>query len=278
MFESAHDTQNINSSTNTTTNGENINNVYEQTLQTPQYTPSPTGGIIMEKYNNGFKPKHQLSERDLRAKKYIFYMFATVFIYIAGFAYFILNLEYECEFPLTKTDAIITLTGETKRITDSIAELARGTAPRLFISGVHRQAPIEKVINKTIANLQSHGKIFISTDSLKSRIETGRAENTIENALESAVWVGKNNISSVRIMTSFYHLPRVRLLFDKYLPKTTKIYHPITFAKLGKNPLHDPKVIVLLLSEYNKYLITYLWNILGLETKTVLTIQGVITK
>ncbi|MBR1544894.1 MAG: YdcF family protein [Alphaproteobacteria bacterium] len=169
---------------------------------------------------------------------------------------------------------MIVLTGETRRITDGIAELARGNSPKLFISGVYLQAPISKVIDKTISNLQKDKKLSSSADSFKAKISTGKAENTIENALESAIWVKKNNVETVRLITSFYHMPRSKLLFQKYLPKTTIIYHPISFSQSRFTTLTNTHMLGLVFSEYNKFILTYIWNLTGLETKTALRIQG----
>lgn len=232
--------------------------------------------MVIEKYKEGFKPTKDLSEKQLRAKKYIIRIFLCLVAYLLGFLYFALSLEYKTEYPNEKTDAIIILTGETKRIVDGINEFAKGNADRLFISGVHRQAPIEKVINKSIAQLQRDGKLLSSPDAIRSRIETGIAENTIENALESAVWAGKNNIKSIRLITSYYHMPRAKLLFKKYLPKKTIIYHPIPLSEKGNSPFSNPKILYLVFGEYNKYMLTYLWNLSGIETKTAVKIQGVL--
>ena len=230
----------------------------------------------IEKYKKGFKPKKELSESDLRAKKYIIYMFIGFLIYLLGFVYFALTLEYGPEYKNEQTDAIIVLTGETKRITESIEELNKGNSPKLFISGVYLQSPLSKLIDKTILGLQKSGKLKTTPDSLKSKISTGKAENTIENALESAVWVKKNNVETIRLITSFYHMPRAKLLFQKYLPNTVIIYHPISFSQSRITTLFNAHMLGLIFSEYNKYLLTYIWNLTGLETKTALRLQGVL--
>ena len=230
----------------------------------------------IEKYKEGFKPKKELSESDLRAKKYIIYMFIGFLIYLLGFVYFALTLEYGPEYKNEQTDAIIVLTGETKRITESIEELNKGNSPKLFISGVYLQSPLSKLIDKTILGLQKSGKLKTTPDSLKSKISTGKAENTIENALESAVWVKKNNVETIRLITSFYHMPRAKLLFQKYLPNTVIIYHPISFSQSRITTLFNTHMLGLIFSEYNKYLLTYIWNLTGLETKTALRLQGVL--
>ena len=217
-----------------------------------------------------------ISQDNQRAKKYIIYMFIVFCIYFTGFIYFTFTLNYKPIHTKEKADAIIVLTGETHRIVKGVEELNNGTAPKLFISGVHLQGPLSKVIDKTILDLKESNKLSVSAEYLKSKIYTGQAENTIENALESATWVNKNNIKSIYLITSFYHMPRSKLLFEKYLPKTRIIYQPILFSKGYLNTLSDPNILSLIFSEYNKYLLTYIWNITGLETKTALKIQGVL--
>ncbi|MBR1544893.1 MAG: hypothetical protein IJ638_03045 [Alphaproteobacteria bacterium] len=51
----------------------------------------------IEKYKEGFKPKKELSESELRAKKYVLWMLVVFLLYLLGFAYFALTLEYESE-------------------------------------------------------------------------------------------------------------------------------------------------------------------------------------
>lgn len=228
----------------------------------------------MEKYNNGFKPQADISSRNKKAKQYIIIMLIAFLIYILGFVYFALNIQYKTDYPTEKTDAIIALTGETIRITESIKELAKSNAHKLFISGVHRQAPIEKVINNTINEINKLHNPIYNTNNLKAKIEIGKAENTIENALESAIWVRKNNIKSIRLITSYYHVPRSKLIFDKYLPNTLIIYHPISLSHTDFTSIFNSQTLYLLFSEYNKYILTYIWNITGIEANTILKIQG----
>ena len=209
---------------------------------------------------------------ECKEKKYVIIIGIVILIYLLGFIVFALTLEYNPKDINTTADAIVVLTGETRRITKGIEELNKGLAPKLFISGVHLQAPLSKVIDKTILDLKKENKLSLPPDSLKSKISTGKAENTIENALESAVWVNENNVKKIRLITSFYHMPRSKLLFKKYLPYTTIIYHPI--SSKNEEKLTNTHTLELIFGEYNKYLLTYIWNLTGLETKTALKIQG----
>ena len=84
----------------------------------------------------------------------------------------------------------------------------------------------------------------------------------------------KNNIKSIRLITSYYHIPRSKLIFDKYLPNTLIIYHPISLSHTDFTSIFNSQTLYLLFSEYNKYILTYIWNITGIEANTILKIQG----
>lgn len=227
---------------------------------------------VVEKYKEGFKPTNTFLTES-RSRKIILWMIALLFAYLIGFVVFALRLNFTDQSPNEKTDAIIVLTGETKRITDSIEEFAKGNAHRLFISGIHRQSSLEKLIDKTIFDLQKEGKLKTSKENLKARISTGRAENTIENGLESATWIKNNKVESIRLITSYYHMPRSKLIFEKYIPNIKIIEHPITFANKKPNIFSNSKQLRLTFSEYNKYILTYIWNKAGFESTFILKIQ-----
>ncbi len=227
---------------------------------------------VVEKYKEGFKPTDTFLTEN-RSRKIILWMIALLFAYLIGFMVFALRLNFTDQSPNEKTDAIIVLTGETKRITDSIEEFAKGNANRLFISGIHKQSSLEKLIDKTIFDLQKEGKLKTSKENLKSRISTGRAENTIENGLESATWIKNNKVESIRLITSYYHMPRSKLIFEKYIPNVKIIEHPITFANKKPNIFSNSRQLRLTFSEYNKYIMTYIWNKAGFESTFILKIQ-----
>ena len=226
---------------------------------------------IVERYKEGFKPKSSIINEE-NSKKIVLFLFGLVIIYFIGFIIFAYKLNYEDTTPNEPTDAIIVLTGESKRITDSIKELAKNNSNKLFISGIYKQSSLENLINKTIQDLQNEKSLKISPQSLKSRISMGRAENTIENGLESASWIQKNNINSIRLMTSYYHMPRSKLIFEKYIPHIKIIEHPILFGE-KKPSIFDKNVFKVLFSEYNKYIITYIWNKAGFESTFILKLQ-----
>ena len=171
--------------------------------------------------------------------------------------------------PNNTTDVIVVLTGASGRITEGIKQLVAGNGERLFISGVYKKNSNNNVIRTVISKL-TKTNIFIASDIL-TKIDEGKAKSTIENALETKNYIDENNIKSIRLITSFYHIPRVKILFSKYIPTTKIIYHPIYTQKEKNLFKHNNFIIVF--SEYNKFLITILLDKLNIDTKTILKLQ-----
>lgn len=115
--------------------------------------------------------------------------------------------------PEQRTDAIIVLTGGKKRIDEGISLLGRNLSDRLFISGVNKGTGLNDLTG---------GKDAPCCITLGYR-----AEDTIGNADEARTWVRENNIRSIRLVTSNYHMARARLEFDRAIPELTIYDHPI---------------------------------------------------
>lgn len=226
---------------------------------------------ILETHNGGFKPGGPFLSKD-RSRKIILWMFALGALYMLGFLAFLLRLPSGDARPEERTEAIIALTGETRRVTEAVRELARGDSERLFISGVHRSAPIGRVVDRAIDELKKERKFMGTRESLRAKIQIGSAENTIENALESRRWVKDGGISGVRLMTSYYHMPRSLMVFEKYLPDVEIVPHPVG-PEGGGSVFASAERLKLAFSEYNKYIATFVWNQIGLEDSFALKLQ-----
>jgi uncharacterized SAM-binding protein YcdF (DUF218 family) len=226
---------------------------------------------VLEIHGGGFRPKEQFFSEE-RSRKIILALLALAAAYMVGFVVFALRLDTKDKHAGERTDAIIVLTGETRRITEAVRELAKGNSDRLFISGVHRPAPVERVVERTIEDMRREKALRGSRESLLAKIQKGKAENTIENGLESSRWARDNNIRSVRLMTSYYHMPRSLLIFRKYLPNAEIIPHPV--MPEGGGSAFSPARLRLAFSEYNKYMATFIWNQLGLEDSFLMRLQG----
>lgn len=155
-----------------------------------------------------------------------------------------------------KTDAIIVLTGGSLRLETGFALLARGKADKLLVSGVDKGVPIEEVLRIT----------GMTQEDLACCVTLGyMAEDTGSNASESAAWVRNNRITSVRLVTSGYHMPRSLLEFRAALPGVEIVPHPVFPEQVM---IHEwwrrPGTASLVIGEYNKYLLAAVRNFVGL--------------
>lgn len=127
--------------------------------------------------------------------QYFIGILATVWVILfLVFCLRAISLKYT---PLIKSDAIVVLTGGSDhRIETGINLLKKNWAHTLFISGVNKIVRDKDLLKETDANLQS----VIHLGYL--------AQNTHTNALEVSQWVEDNNIKSIILVTSFYHMPR----------------------------------------------------------------------
>lgn len=139
-----------------------------------------------------------------------------------------------------KTDAIIVLTGGNSRVEEGLALLNRGTAPKIFISGVHQDVQPEEILG-------------MSNDTPSSSdVELGyEATTTQQNGEETRDWIEMNEISSVRLVTNNYHMLRAFMEVKSTSPNVVIVLHPV---KHSDHDLNDPSFWKLLFSEYHKVL------------------------
>jgi uncharacterized SAM-binding protein YcdF (DUF218 family) len=184
---------------------------------------------------------------------------AAVFYFIG---FFVFAFSLKTANPAGKTDAIIALTGDSARIAAGVRGIAHGRSNRLFISGVqtHNEPRLAEVINAAIARMRREGKLRISEEDIRAKIaKPGEAMDTLQNGLESRRWCIQNGVKSVRLVTSFYHMPRAKLVFSRMMPEATIIVEPI--PAMGKSSVFSSaRLFRLGLSEYNKFVATYIWS------------------
>jgi uncharacterized SAM-binding protein YcdF (DUF218 family) len=81
-----------------------------------------------------------------------------------------------------------------------------------------------------------------------------KARNTQGNAQETAQWIAEQNINSIRLVTTNYHMRRSLIHFQRCLPRSILIIpHPIT-----EELKWDLKTLSLLWNEYHKFLRDYI--------------------
>jgi len=146
------------------------------------------------------------------------------------------------------TDAIVVLTGGSRRLDVGLTLLAENAAERLFISGVYRGIDVNQLLTMFRDN----------PDGLASRVEIGNATDTSENAMETADWARANNIQSIRLVTAAYHMPRSMLEFSYWMPGVTLTPHPVFPDHVKEDWWLWPGTTWLVVKEYNKYLVVKL--------------------
>ncbi len=172
----------------------------------------------------------------------------------AGWLWFATSLSMSFpEKESVKTDAIIVLTGGKGRINTGLDLLSKKAAPKLFISGVHENVSKKDLLSRW-KKPEAKEPCCISLGY--------EAKDTFENAIEVQKWVTGNNINSVRLVTSSYHMPRAYMQVSALLPETTIIRHPITSDDF--QPWKD-RFWSLSFAEYNKIL--FVWLKLGQGNK-----------
>jgi len=162
-----------------------------------------------------------------------------------GLVQFTTTIPKEISNDLARTDAIVVLTGGSERITTGVYLLANGLADKLFISGVG--APVSP--------LDLISEEFKSPDVIAAKITLGKmAEDTPGNALETRQWVTSEKISSIRVVTAAYHMPRSLRELEYAMPEIMIIPHPVFPIQVKEKWWRHPGTASLVASEYTKFL------------------------
>ena len=152
--------------------------------------------------------------------------------WMLGFAWFALFLPQPVA--MAKTDGVVVLTGGAGRIDRGLVVLEKGSARRMLISGVDLDVKPAELA----AEYKRPLKLFACC------IDLGfRAVDTRSNGLETARWVARNKIKTLRLVTHDWHMRRARLELKLALPEgvtviedavTTKPTFPILFTEYHK--------------------------------------------
>lgn len=125
----------------------------------------------------------------------------------AGFIVFAMSLPQPAA--AERTDAVVVLTGGAGRIERAVDVLDRGWSGRMLVSGV----------DPTVRRREFAAQFKISEARMACCVTLGyRAFDTTSNAREVTDWVQENKISSIRLVTSDWHLRRARAELSKVLP------------------------------------------------------------
>jgi uncharacterized SAM-binding protein YcdF (DUF218 family) len=162
-------------------------------------------------------------------------------LYVLGFVLFAVSLGKPAG--SERTEALVVLTGGTGRIERAMAVLKRGDAERMLISGAD-----PSVTRADLARRLGPGTLA----TLRCCVDLGsESVDTRSNAEEARRWMTRRGYTSVRLVTSDWHMRRAAYEFRSDLPK----------ARIIEDAVPTRPSLFILFAEYNKYLLrrTALW-------------------
>lgn len=153
----------------------------------------------------------------------------------------------------TKTDAIAVLTGGRNRIAEALEMYNIGLSHQLIISGVGHNVTLEQLEKQNNTQIRAgQGDIMLGD----------QAKNTIENAIEVNEIIRRKNIRSLRLITSFYHMPRSEQEIWARNHDITIIPHPVFSPYVSEKWWKSWRSFLLISSEYHKFVYVYVKNFL----------------
>jgi uncharacterized SAM-binding protein YcdF (DUF218 family) len=164
--------------------------------------------------------------------------------YVLGYAAFTVLLpEPGDERP---TDGIVVLTGGPKRIERGLDLIAAHKAQRMLVSGVATSVAAADLA----AQYPGKAPLFACC------VDLGReAVDTRSNADEVARWVKRRRFTSVRLVTTDWHMPRAGFEIERQVGGSARVY---------EDAIESHPRFQTLFVEYNKYLLRRAAVLLGI--------------
>ena len=166
--------------------------------------------------------------------------------------FFLFNIQNYKNTDLNKKEieGIVVLTGDKFRILEGLKILNSEIGYKLLISGVNKEISIEE-IKKEFPKFNQLFNCCVELENIST--------NTFENVREIFFWKKNNNIKNILLITSDYHLPRVKLEENRLLLDKETFYYGVKYDNQKIN-IRMKKLIV----EYIKYLRTKISLSIGL--------------
>lgn len=168
------------------------------------------------------------------------------FAYLEGLFHFAAQIPSEAFDTTAETDVIVVLTGGSARLVTGFQLLAEGRAPRLLITGVNRASELAEL----------DGAQRVDPAILACCVTIGYSANdTIGNAAETSSFMAAHGLTSLRLVTASYHMPRSRLEFERAMPQARIVPHPVfPPGFIREQWWRWPGSASLVIIEYNKLL------------------------
>ena len=189
---------------------------------------------------------------ELKSHYIHFSLLLFVIIVLLQFNFFLFNIQSYKNTDLNKKEieGIVVLTGDKFRILEGLKILNSEIGYKLLISGVNKEISIEE-IKKEFPKFNQLFNCCVELESIST--------NTFENVREIFFWKKNNNIKNILLITSDYHLPRVKLEVNRLLSDKETFYYGVKYDNQKIN-IRMKKLIV----EYIKYLRTKISLSIGL--------------
>lgn len=184
---------------------------------------------------------------------------ALIAAWLAGLFVFADTIPRQAQQSREKTDAIVVLTGGSLRLEEGLALLSAQLGKKLFVSGVHRGVDVQQLIDRSLR----------SPEIIDCCIVLGyAADHTAGNARETADWMARQGYVSLRLVTASYHMPRSLAEFRNAMPLIEIIPHPVFPENVKVDEWWRwPGTAILIVGEYNKYLVADAGHRLGRMVK-----------
>ena len=137
---------------------------------------------------------------------------ACFLVWVFGFLWFAVDLPQPAE--ELETDAVIVATGGPGRIARGLEVLDQGLAQRMLVTGVDPEVkPVEFAAQFDVSEAQMECCVALGF----------RAMDTRGNADETADWVKRNTVQSLRLVTTDWHMRRAAGELDRKLPPSVQV-------------------------------------------------------
>jgi len=158
-------------------------------------------------------------------------------LYALGFVLFAFTLGKPAPASVERTDAAVVLTGASGRIEHAIDVLRARKAGRLLVAGA----------DPAVTKRDLAVRILHSGKLLKCCVDLGsESVDTRSNAEEAGRWLAKHHFSSLRLITSDWHMRRARYEFSRVLGAR---------YTLVPDAVRTEPSFLALFAEYNKYVL-----------------------
>ena len=175
----------------------------------------------------------------------IFTLSFLILFFVVTYSQYLKKIEYLKIKKHNDFDGIAVLTGGKGRIKLGI-DLFKNSNAKLIISGINKKV---KKYNSIIPNeLIKKESITLDKESL----------STLDNALTIARWAKNNKLKKIKVITSYYHMPRSILLLKIMAPKLSFYEYPVS-KEIRKNNSFTNYLYYhfFLMEEFIKYLLSH---------------------